>query len=222
MKYIKFFLITLATAGSAPAVFSQNINWRSLEKGQRHVANLYTGWDYSMSFGGGYAYQLGTKIPAALNLAFSIPSGKELLDDHKTKIGGQVELVRLGHFSATARLHGIVRRYQSSLVRIASFGSEISGTAGYYRTRWFVAGECGFDKAIATHLRHRPAAREDFPGIQDGWYVPTAGNFSFGVQGGLAFGRYDAYMRLGRVVSQDFKTTPLIPFYFQVGMNSKF
>ncbi|MBK8564466.1 MAG: hypothetical protein IPN76_14310 [Saprospiraceae bacterium] len=221
-KIMARLVFSIATFCCLTCVHAQNINWQSLGENQRDIVNLHAGWDYSMSFGAAYGHKLTTKLPVVLGLAYLSPAGKTLFDDLKTKIGGQAEVARAGNFSATIRLQGNFRRYDNSLVRMASFGAELSGTAGYYRTRWFVAGECGFDKAIVTHLKHSSVAREDFPEIQNGWYSPTAGNFSFGVQAGLSFSVYDYYLKLGRVVSQDFKTTPMIPFYFELGMNARF
>ena len=33
--------------------------------------------------------------------------------------------------------------------------------------------------------------RENHPGIRDGWYVPTAGNFSYGMQAGFSARKLD-------------------------------
>lgn len=222
MKNMKFILSVALCLVWANASFSQNINWKSLAAGQKHIVNLNAGFDYSFAAGAGYGYQLNTKIPAVLSVEYSMPSGRDIFDDFKTKIGAQAKVVQWGSFLATARLYGNFRRYESSLVRIASFGAEASVACGYYQSRWFAAAECGFDKAIATHLKNSDTAREDFPEIQDGWYVPTAGNFSYGIQGGFSVKKLDFYLKLGKVLTQDFSTAPSVPFYFQLGANRRF
>ena len=202
--------------------FSQNINWRSFKETQRHAVNINAGLDYSLSFGAGYGYKLKTELPVMLNLEYSFPSGKNLFDDFKTKIGGQAEVAKFGNFSATLKVHGIFRRFQNDLSRFAGFGSEISGTIGYYRPKWYVAGDLAFDKAIVTHIRHSDFAEENYPDIQGGWYIPTGGNFLYGLQTGFSVKKCDLYLKAGKIVTQDFKTTPLLPFYFNLGLNRRF
>ena len=61
---------------------------------------------------------------------------------------------------------------------LANFGSDLSSTIGYYKPKWFVATEVGFDKAIVTHFKHSDLFKEHFPDVKDGWYEPaTGGNF---------------------------------------------
>ena len=104
-----------------------------------------------------------------------------------------------------------------------NFGSDLSATAGYYKPKWLVAGEFGFDKALVTHFKHTNAFRENFPEVKDGWYQPaTGGNFYYGVQAGYSFGANDITLNAGKVIQQDFKTEPTIPFYVQIGYNRKF
>jgi hypothetical protein len=103
-----------------------------------------------------------------------------------------------------------------------NFGSDLSGNIGYYRSKWFIAGEVGFDKAIITNFKHSKVYRDQYPGVADGWYEPaTGGNFYYGLQAGFSFKNQDIYMKAGKLLRQDFKTTPFIPFYFQLGYNIK-
>jgi hypothetical protein len=102
-----------------------------------------------------------------------------------------------------------------------NFGSEFSLTAGYYRSKWHAAVEFGFDKAIVTHIKHSRLYTEYNPGVKDGWYIPTAGNFFYGLQGGFSFGTNDLYAKFGKTLAQDFKTEPTVPFYLQLGWNLK-
>lgn len=68
---------------------------------------------------------------------------------------------------------------------------------GLYKTRWFVAGETGFDKAIVTHFKHSDLYKENSPLVQDGWYQPaTGGNFYYGVQTGYSFKTADLTLKL--------------------------
>jgi hypothetical protein len=90
---------------------------------------------------------------------------------------------------------------------------------GYYKPKWFVAGEVGFDKAIVTYFKHSETFKETiFTDVKDGWYEPsTGGNFLYGIQTGYSFNKSDITLNIGMVTTQDFKTTPLIPYYLMLG-----
>ncbi|MEO8147302.1 MAG: hypothetical protein ABI723_06685 [Bacteroidia bacterium] len=222
MKNTRFIIIAIIFYFTLNFSSAQNINWRSLSDEQTNLINLNVGWDYSSTIGIGYGHKLKTKIPIVVNGEFSMPFGNNLLDDFKTKLGGQAELLKVGNFSATAKVYGIYRRYENDFARLQNFGSEFSGVIGYYKPKWHIAGEFGFDKAIATHVKHSAIIKEYNPGLQSGWYVPTGGNFFYGIQTGISFKSNDAYLKIGKTVTEDFKSTATIPFYFQIGINRRF
>ena len=199
---------------------SQSINWEALDKDQKHIININAGAEYGAVIGIGYGYQLKSRMPILLNVEYSFPTGEKLLDDFKTKIGGYIRLYEVGNFKFSAKIHGVFRRYENSSVRLLNFGSDMSAIAGYYKPKWYVAGEGGFDKAIVTHFKHSDAFKQNFPSVKNGWYEPaTGGNFYYGLHTGFSFGRNDIYLKAGNVVAQDFSTKPMLPFYMQVGYN---
>nr|WP_315171795.1 hypothetical protein [uncultured Flavobacterium sp.] len=211
---ISFFLIVTNT-------FSQNINWRSLSKLQKHIISLNVGLDYGAVIGLGYGYQLNTKLPIVLNTEFSIPFGEKVIDDFKTKLGIQIEVLKIGEFSTTIKANGILRRFENDNARFLNFGSEFSAISGYYKSEWYVAGEFGFDKAIVTNIKHSDIMKEYYPEIKNGWYIPSGGNYFYGIQSGYSFGRNDMNLKIGSLITQDFKTTPNFPYYMQLGINRK-
>ena len=215
-------IATIALLGMAASACAQNINWQAFKPEQKHLLHLQTGWDYGLTFGIGYGRKFDTKLPVLANIEYSFPAGERLFDDFKTRIGAQVEVLRRGSFSATVKAYCPIRRYENSLVTLFNFGSEFSGVAGFYRRKWFVAGEFGFDKAIATHVKHSPSALESYSGLQNGWYVPTGGNYSFGLQTGFSFRANDISLKAGKVVSQGFKTTPFVPYFAQLAYQRRF
>lgn len=201
---------------------AQTLNWNALQD-SKHIITAGIGWDYSISYSLGYAYQLKTKVPIVLTTNSSIPSGEKLLDDFKTKIGGQILLLNKSNLKGSITFNGIYRRYENPLVRLQNFGSELKGIFGYYNPKWFVAGEVGFDKAIVTHFKHSETFKETFfSDVKDCWYEPsTGGNFQYGIQTGYSFNKSDITFNIGMVTTQDFKTTPLIPYYFMLGYNHR-
>jgi hypothetical protein len=220
MKTLISLIILLAAIANSG--FAQTVNWRSLKSEDKHILNLNAGWDYATTFGIGYGYKVDSRLPLIIGTELSLPAGETLLDDFKAKVGGQAEVFRHNRFSASLKVNGIFRRYQSEFVRLANFGAELSSAIGYYRPRWYAAAEFGFDKAIVTHIRHSRLIEEYYPEIQSGWYIPSGGNFFYGIQMGYSFNKYDVYLKTGKTVTQDFKTKPLIPLYLQVGLNRKF
>jgi len=201
---------------------AQTFNWNALQD-SKHIITAGIGWDYSISYSLGYAYQLKTKVPIVLTTNFSIPSGEKLLDDFKTKIGGQVLILNKSNLKGSISVNGIYRRYENPLVILQNFGIELKGTFGYYKPKWFVVGEVGFDKAIVTHFKHSKTFKETiFTDVKNGWYEPsTGGNFQYGIQTGYSFNKSDITLNIGMLTTQDFKTTPLIPYYLILGYNHR-
>lgn len=222
----KYWLLAVCVTACAGGLNAQTINWSGLAKSDNaehtNILNLEVGWDYAASVGLGYSYIIKTRVPLALNVQITIPAGNDLLDDYKIKLGGQARVYKTGNFITTVSVHGLFRRYRSDMAAISSFGGEFVGLTGYYRPRWFIAGEFGFDKAIATHITHSDWIRENFPGARDGWYVPTGGNFLFGIQGGYTIKNIDVYLQVRKILDQRFDSTLLIPFGLQLGTNVKF
>lgn len=224
MRLLKtIFCILLFFSLSAKTVYSQTVNWASLQNGHRHIVNAHAGFDYSINYGVAGSYQLPLQMPILLSIDFSMPVGEQMLDDFKTKIGGQARLYKINNFQFSASVYGIYRRYENPLARLQNFGSEMSGVIGYYTPRWFIAGEFGFDKAIVTHFKHSEAFKDDiYSEVKNGWYEPaTGGNFKYGLQTGYSFSSSDIILKLGRVITQDFKTKPTLPFYGELSYNFK-
>jgi hypothetical protein len=206
------------------AAFSQPVNWRSLKKDNKHMIHASAGLEYGVNFGLGYNYQLRSKFPILLGVEYSLPSGNDLADDFKAKIGGQMRFAIVNDFHFSARIQGIFRKYNNPMaVRLLNFGSDFAATIGYYKPKWFVATEAGFDKAIVTHFKHNKEYKQMYPSVMDGWYEPsTGGNFNYGVQAGYSFRNSEVTVKGGKLLSQDFKTAPSLPIYLKVGYSIYF
>jgi len=203
--------------------FSQTVNWASLLKDQRHVASVLFGAEYGVIYGVAYGYHLKSPLPLLLTVEHTQPAGGRLTDDFKDKLGIQARVLQAGDFQVSVRANGIFRRYESKLVRALNFGSDFSGAVGYYKALWFMAGEFGFDKAIVSNFRHKAAYLESFPEAEGGWYQPASGgNFYYGLKVARSFGYNDITLDVGKVINEDFETTPMLPFYLKLGYNRRF
>ncbi len=219
-KYVLMSVLTLLISSAK----AQTINWASLKEENKHILNANLGVEHSVTYGLGYGYQLKSRLfPIVANAEYSSASGSYVFDDFKAKLGGQIRWVAYRNFQFSTRIQGVYRSYQNEFVRLANFGSDMSGIVGYYRPHWFVSSEVGFDKAIITHFKHSTAYKDQYAGVADGWYQPaTGGNFYYGLQAGFSIKEHDIYIKAGKVLTQDFKTKPTIPLYGQLGYNIKF
>lgn len=219
-------IITITTIIMAMALSSQaqNINWRTVDSLDKNIVSLGLGYDYGVTTQLGYYRSIKAFKPILLGGDFSFPSGKNLMDDHKVRIGGQIEIFDYKGFSVSGKIFGNFRRHESELVRMASFGSELSLVSGYYKPTWHIGVEVGFDKAIATHLKHSDIVRETFyADIQDGWYVATAGNWFYGFQASKTIGKsMGITARFGLTNAEGKDKDAMLPYYAQLGLNKKF
>ncbi len=217
---VKVLLVAMALA---EAGYSQNINWRSLSENRRNVVQLNFGYDFGVTAQLGYSRSFTLIRPVIVGLDYSLPMGDVLLDDFKARIGGQMEIVQIGGFSATIKVFSNFRRHQTNMVRIVSFGSDFAVLTGYYRPTWYAAGEFGFDKAVATNLKNSDIMKANFPAIRDGWYVPTGGHFYYGIQAGKTIGEsLDLSLRLGATEAQFNDENAVLPYYAQLGLGVRF
>ena len=223
MKKLRYFIMIAALVFITGVAGAQVKNWGKQDD-NRHSLHLKLGMEHGTIFGVGYSYDLKTKpFPIVANVEYSFPSGTELLDDFKTRVGVHVRWLELGDVQVSTGIHGVMRRYENDLVRMVNFGSDFSGAVGYYRNNWFAAATAGFDKAIVSHLKHSDAYKQQYPDVKNGWYDPSVGgNFYYGLQGGYSFKNHDIYLKAGRMVSQDFKSKPMIPFYGELGYQVSF
>jgi len=212
----------LSCLGACSVASAQNINWRAFRTGPASTISVNAGLDYGVAFGVAYGRRVSSRVPIVLGADYSFPAGDRLIDDFKVRSGLQIEVMHAGRFSATAKIAGIFRRFENTQALLQNFGGEFAGVAGYYTRRWFVAGEVTFDKAIVTHVKHTKEARDLNPGLVTGWYIPTGGNLLTGVQTGVTLGRTDFTLKAGQVLSEDFRTKPLIPFYTQLSYGIRF
>jgi len=206
-------------------MYAQAVNWENTSKQNKNLLHANIGAEYGVTAGLGYHRLIPVKRHSIwLGGEFSMPLGNELADDFKVKVGAQIRIAAFNNFQFSARVQGVSRRYHNQSVTLFNFGSDFAGTLGYYRKKWFLGVETGFDKAIVTHFKHSDWYKKNiYDNVQDGWYEPaTGGDFYYGLQGGFSMKKADITLKAGRVLQQDFKSQPLLPFYGQLGVNFKF
>lgn len=203
---------------------AQSVNWHTVTPEHRHLVHAHTGLDNGVLTGVGYGYLLTTRHqPILLSAQVSAPAGRNLFDDYKLKLGGQMPILGTGHWKVGLRLEGVFRRTANYHARLVNFGADLALTSGYYRPKWFVAAEASFDKALTTHIRYEQSMLDSYPQIQGGWFGPsTGGLFYYGLQTGLSLKRSTLGLQVGRSLQQDFVSTPAIPFYARLSYSWSF
>ena len=221
MKNTILTLILLIALGNICS--AQYNNWNSNNSEKRNAVFVNFGYNYGLTLDVGYNRSLEIVKPVILGFDFSVPMGKNIFDDHKLKIGGEVDLFKYKAIHISAKIKGVIRGYDSEYVQIENFGGDFGLTAGYYKPTWYIAGDFGFDKAITSYLKHSELFKKIYPLLQDGWYTPTGGQFYYGLNSGFSIKDiFDISVKAGLTNAQEDDTNAMLPYYAQLGMTFNF
>jgi len=208
---------------SAPIAKGQSINYSNLDSSSNHMSYLNFGYDYGLVLELGYGYKIDMKNPLWIQADISKPMGGDFGDDIKTRLGVSYKAFEYNQFVITAQAYGNYRTHETEFVQMKSFGSEFSGIIGRYGSKWITELEVGFDKAIVTQLNHSDAYKENYTGVQDGWYLPTAGNWFYGIRFGRSLGTNSLLsMDIGATNAQGSDRNALLPRYVKLGFSKTF
>jgi len=142
--------------------------------------------------------------------------------DFRARIQVYTPIVRWRSLYLNGSVTSNTRGTENSLYRGLNFGADFTAIAGVYRSRWFAAGEFGFDKAVITHVKHSDWYRQYFyPEARNGWYLDAGGTFHYGVAGGVTIGRTELFGRGGFLRTEDFNDLNP-PVYAALGVGVEF
>ena len=85
MKYALSFILFLFL--SSYFTYGQTYNWSSSKDSTKHVVSANIGWEYAVIIGANYSYKLPFKKSIFLQTGFSVPFGKNVMDDFKSNLG---------------------------------------------------------------------------------------------------------------------------------------
>jgi hypothetical protein len=180
---------------------AQHVNVAALEP-HANVVAVTTGAEHGLMLGMGYGRVVDVADrPILLGAHLNLGWAEVDISDFQLRAGALAPIVGSRHWkligSATATLRGT----ENDIARMTTAGADVSLLAGRYSPRWFIAGELGFDWAMATHIEHDDAYRMNvYADARDGWYANPGGMIRAGLQSGLSLGRHDLILRAGRVV----------------------
>jgi hypothetical protein len=209
--------VALALA-AARAASAQELNLAATSTDQPSIVQARSGLDHALLGEVGYRHVLAWQEQQLfVGGDVAIPLASADLGDYRLRatvglpLGGE-------HWKLAAWLSPTLRGTENAAAEMAALGVDLRLTGGYYRRRWFVAGEAGLDWVVATRITFSDAYRSMYPGAKDGWYRLTGGTTYAGVQGGVSFSSFDVVVRAGHP-----RTTALqpqtVPFYLSLGVN---
>lgn len=201
---------------------AQSVNWRGTDPdSSKHLVAAMAGADYSFYYGLSYAYVLKNKwLPLVAGTEVTLPVGQQVFDDWRGRISLQSELWRTNAFSLSVRASGVIRRYGSQVASMYNTGADLTLTFGYVKPRWGIVAQAGYDRSIATHIKHG-TLRDYYPEIRDGWYGSAGGNFKFGGRANFSFGTWDTFLTMGKHFGQDLHDNPTFPFFAEFSIQKK-
>jgi hypothetical protein len=218
----KSIIVSILIISCAWIASAQEIFWRNLNETGRHQVSLHVGLDYGTVYGLSYGYRFPVKQhPVVIGAAISSPFGRTIMDDFKGELTAQTEVWHSGGLSLAVKPGVVFRRYESSAARVYNIGAGLTTTFGYYRNKWGVAVEANYDRNFATYLEHI-TLRDNYPGIEDGWYRSTGGNFKFGLKGNYWLNETGVSLKVGKVYGQNFSDNPTIPYYTEFAILNRF
>ncbi len=218
----KILLILLFSNFLKEGVPAQSVNWRCIDKERPHSAHFNVGYDFGVTTQIGYNYFTKAKKPVWFTLDYSFPMGKTLFDDFKFRLGGQIEVATYKSFIASLKLLGNYKRHETELVRMTNFGIETSVLIGYYKAKWHLATELGYIKPFASNLNHSDIMKDNYPGVQDGWYTSSGGYYFWGIQAGkFITNSFDLSFRAGYFKANADNKDAVLPYYAQIGLLKK-
>jgi len=221
-RHITAAALITALAASSPAWGQEATN---MPAGTRHAITVDAGLDSAMATSAGYTYRLRAgfwKHDILLYGKLTLPAGDLDLDDNAVEAGIRTTAVAYGNLRLQIALGPVLRNTESNLFAANSLGFQTTLLPGYQSERWGLMAEIGYEKMLATNLRHSQLYRDTFyPEAENGWYGNTAGTVRLGLRAGLRIGAVQLSMRAG-VVSSEGGNPHLPPFYHTVGLSHAF
>ena len=200
---------------------SQEIGWYTMDVQSGHMVTLHVGADFVSGFGLSYGYKFKGKIPFVIGTELTTPFGGQIMDDFKASLTAQTIFRPVKYMGITVKPSMTCRRYGSAAAVLVNISTGLSTTVGYYRDKWSVAAEAGYDHSNATLIKPR-LLKEYYPGSQEDWYGSTGGNFNFGLVTSYWMGATGLSLKAGKTYGQNFENNPTLPFYADFSLMRKF
>ena len=209
--------VAAAVLLAAPvAARAQEVNLATLAEDDDAANRVHvrTGAEYGFVAGVGYARAVSV-LERRILVSGDVTAPWAGFDasDYRVRAGVLVPIVGTRRWKIAGTVAPTLRGTRNEVSRMTSVGADVGVTGGFYGRHWFVAGELGFDWAATTHVAHTDLYRATvFADARDGWYGTAGGNYRYGAQAGVSFGRHDVVLRVGQLRDVAGEA-PVLPFY---------
>jgi hypothetical protein len=199
------------------------VNHAALDDARPNMLHVTTGVEYGFVAGIGYSrgFAIGDRT-LLLSGTIVAPWAEADARDYDARMGATIDIVARDRLRLIGGVGGGMRGTTNVMNRMKSIGADGVLLGGYWTRRWFVAGEGGYDGAIAVRIEHSDEFRETvYADARDGWYVDPGANIRLGVTGGVSFRRHDAVLRVGTARDREGRSQ-FLPGYATLGLNVRF
>lgn len=196
-----------------------------LPAGATHVVTARTGLDSAVALGLGYARRATPRWWRHDVLVYGelvLPAGDLDLGDTNLEAGVRTAVWRRDHLGVQLSFGPTLRNTSTNLFAANAIGVHAALLPGYWNQRWGLMAELGFEKMLATHLRHDEMYTVvHYPGATNGWYQNSAGTLRLGIRAGVHVGTLQLSLRAGTQQTERGESH-LPPFYATLGAGYAF
>ncbi len=221
MRRVVAFAVFASLASASTTAAAHEVNFGALGGDRPNLLYARGGAEYGFvaAVGYGRVFRLAER-PMVLSGDLTLPIAMPDFGDYRARVSVQMPLVQQRGGVLAARVAPSVRGIENDIARMTSVGTDTGLVAGYYATRWFVAGEVGIDAAWTTHIEHADRYRAvQNPAAKDGWYALTGGNVYYGLLGGYSLKSVDFIVRIGQSRNLSNGKTGFLPAYGTLNIN---
>lgn len=149
-----------------------------------------------------------------------------VLDGHHYRVDLGARTTALGAHALRllGELHLSVAGGKNWIHTSTGLGVEARAVGGWFRPRWYVAGELGFRADTLTYLVHSDLYRTtQFSDAVDGWYLGTGAWLTVAIEGGYRITpRWDVALRAGRTATATLRPPQGLPWLADLTVARRF
>ncbi|HEY5676271.1 MAG TPA: hypothetical protein VI356_24090 [Myxococcales bacterium] len=206
-----FVSLFAALAIALPAAAQEVTN---LPDGARQSVRFDLGLQSALVYRASYSRQIGSGM---LYGRFTLPAAGLDFRDFAVEAGGQATALASGDWKLNVAFAPVLRMTDNNLFSATALGVRGTVLPGYQSSRWGLMAELGYEKILATRLKHSAKYRSaGYALAKDGWYSLSGGTLQAGLRGGYRFGRVELSAAAGVLASEGLNAV-VPPFYGTLG-----
>ncbi|HEY6909212.1 MAG TPA: hypothetical protein VI356_07575 [Myxococcales bacterium] len=190
-----------------------------LPDGALQSVSFDLGLQSALVYRAAYSRHIGSGL---LDGRFTLPAAGLDFHDFAVEAGGQVTALAAGSWRLDVAFAPTLRLTENNLFSATALGVRGLLLPGYQGERWGLMAEVGYEKILATRMKHSSLYRSvGYAGAKDGWYSLTGGTLQAGLRGGYRIGRVELTLAAGVLTSEGLNEV-MPPFYGTLGTSYAF